>query len=182
KVRSGFQDDVITAVPFARAAEDIGAQAIAVHARFAKQGFTGTADWDVIRQVKAVVKHIPVIGNGDVCNAHDAIRMLETTGCDGIMIGRGALGKPWIFKHIEYEIRTGEPHPELTPQERAHICLRHAQLTLATTKFRPQVAVLELRGQLVKYIDHMANSKLIRTHLVHAETLEDIEAALAPLL
>lgn len=182
KVRSGFEDDVVTAVPFAKAAEDTGAQAIAVHARFAKQGFSGIANWDVIRQVKEVVKHIPVIGNGDVCNTEDAIRMLETTGCDGVMIGRGALGKPWIFHHIEHEIRTGEKLPELTPQERARVCLRHAQLTLETTKFRPQVAVLELRGQLVKYIDSMPNSKMIRTNLVHAESLADIEAALAPLL
>jgi tRNA-dihydrouridine synthase B len=182
KVRAGVKKGEITAVAFAKAAEDIGAQAIAVHARFAEQGFTGTADWDIIRQVKAAVSHIPVLGNGDVNTPADAKRMLETTGCDGVMIGRGALGNPWIFREIEHELRTGKTLPPPSIQERAQVCLRHARLTLETTKFKPQTALLELRGQLVKYVERIPESKPVRERIVRAESLDDIEAALAPLL
>lgn len=182
KVRSGFDDGVVTAVPFAKAAEAIGAQAIAVHARFAKQGFTGTADWDVIRQVREAVTSIPVLGNGDVMNADDARRMLEQTGCDGVMIGRGALGNPWIFKQIEHELRTGEKLPAPTPQERAATCLRHAQLTVETSKLTPRQTLFELRGQLIKYVFGMPNATGIREKLVQALSLEEIEDALSPVL
>lgn len=182
KVRSGFENGVVTAVPFARAAEECGAQMIAVHARFASQGFSGEPDWNVIGEVKSVVKHMPVIGNGDVYTAADARKMLETTGCDGVMIGRGALGNPWIFSQIEHEIRTGEPLPKPSHKERARICLRHAQLTLETTKFAPHVAIRELRGQLVKYIDGMPGAARIRERLVRVESLADIEAVLEPLM
>jgi nifR3 family TIM-barrel protein len=102
KVRSGFEDGVVTAIPFAKAAEEVGARAIAVHARFARQGFNGDADWDIIRQVKETVSSIPVIGNGDVMTPQDAKRMIDLTGCDGVMIGRGALGRPWIFRHVAH--------------------------------------------------------------------------------
>jgi tRNA-dihydrouridine synthase B len=182
KVRAGVKQGNITAVAFAKAAEEIGARAIAVHARFAEQGFTGTADWDIIRQVKEAVKHIPVLGNGDVNTPADAIRMLETTGCDGVMIGRGALGNPWLFREIEHEIRTGESLPKPTIQERAQMCLRHAQLTMQTTKMRPESAIRELRGQLIKYIAHMPDATTIREKLVRSESLDDIQNALAPVL
>ncbi len=182
KVRAGVKPGEITAVPFARAAEQIGAQAIAVHARFASQGFTGTADWDIIRQVKAAVTTIPVLGNGDVNTAADARRMLETTGCDGVMIGRGALGNPWLFRQIEHELRTGQSLPEPSIQERAATCLRHARLTLETTKFKEKTALLELRGQLAKYVERIPDAKSIREQIVRSETLADIEAALSPLL
>ncbi len=182
KVRSGFDDGIVTAIPFAKAAEEVGAKAIAVHARFAGQGFGGKPDWNVIRRVKETVKHIPVLGNGDVYTADDAIRMLETTGCDGIMIGRGALGNPWIFRQIEHRIRTGTDLPEVSVQERAAVCLRHAQLTLETTKQRPEVALLELRGQLVKYIERIPENQEARSRIVRASSLNDIETALQPLL
>src|SRR5262249_31901724 len=97
KVRSGWDSNQLTAVEFARAAEGVGVAAVAVHARTAQQGFTGNADWDIIRQVKQGVKRIPVIGNGDVLSAQDAARMIAQTGCDAVMIGRAALGNPWIF-------------------------------------------------------------------------------------
>lgn len=182
KVRAGFEYGIITAVNFAKAAQDVGAQMIAVHARYASQGFTGTADWDVIRQVKEAVTTLPVFGNGDVTNAADARRMLEETGCDGVMIGRAALGNPWIFKQIAHELRTGEALPEPTIRERAETCLRQAVLTLETTRMNPKKAILELRGQLLKYAAGMPDATTIRDGLVHAESLEDIERALAPLL
>ncbi|MCU0464645.1 MAG: tRNA dihydrouridine synthase DusB [Anaerolineae bacterium] len=182
KVRAGFDDGVVSAIPFARAAEQVGAQAIAVHARFAKQGFTGHADWEVIRQVKEVVTSIPVIGNGDVTSATDARRMFEQTGCDGVMIGRAALGNPWLFSQIEHELTTGQPAPQPTPYQRAEACLRQAVLTLETSKLKERQVLLELRGQLAKYADGMPDSHVIRSAIVRAESLAEIEAALSGVL
>lgn len=182
KVRTGWDREHPTAVEFAQVAEKIGVKAVAVHARFAEQGFTGEADWDIIRQVKEAVKTIPIIGNGDVMNAADARRMFETTGCDAVMIGRAALGNPWIFREIAHELRTGEALPPRTIGERAAAALRHAQLTLETTHMPARNAIRELRGQLIKYAHGMPEASRIRDGLVSAESLADIEAALAPVL
>ncbi len=179
KVRSGWEDGMVTAIPFAKAAEDVGARAIAVHARFAKQGFNGDADWDIIRQVKENVRTIPVIGNGDVTTPQAAARMLALTGCDGVMIGRGALGRPWIFRHIAHYLETGELLPEPTRAERARIALRHAQLTLTYSIADEKRTVLELRGQLSKYALDEVGSVHIRNQLVRAETMDDIERILS---
>jgi nifR3 family TIM-barrel protein len=182
KVRSGWSADNPTAVEFARVAEQVGVQAVTVHARYAEQGFTGTADWSMIAQVKAAVQAIPVIGNGDVETADDARRMFAETGCDAVMIGRAALGQPWIFRQILHELESGAPLPEPTVTERAALALRQAELTLATTQLKPIVAVRELRGQLIKYIRAMPDATSVREGIVQAETLEDIAAALGPLL
>ncbi|MEO1666171.1 MAG: tRNA dihydrouridine synthase DusB [Chloroflexota bacterium] len=181
KVRSGFEQGEKTAITFAKAAEQVGAAAIAVHARYASQGFGGTADWSVIREVKEAVSNLPVIGNGDVFNAVDAARMIAETGCDGVMIGRASLGAPWIFQYIEYELRTGIALPEPNCAERAAIALRHAHITLETTALPEHVAVRELRGQLSKYALDDPGSKHIRNQLVRVETLADVEAILIPL-
>jgi nifR3 family TIM-barrel protein len=182
KVRSGWDEHAITAIEFAQAAERAGVQAIAVHARTAAQGFTGDPDWDIIRQVKEAVTRIPVIGNGDVRTADDARRMLEQTGCDGVMIGRGALGRPWIFHHIAHALHMGEILPEPTPQEKAAMALRHAQLAVKTTRVHERHTVRELRGQLTKYALGVPGAARMRDQLVRAETLADIEATLAPYL
>lgn len=178
KVRSGFEDGVITAIPFARAAEAAGVQAVAVHARFAGQGHSGSADWDVIRDVKNIVSTMPVIGNGDVLSPQDAERMLAQTGCDGVMVGRGALGRPWIFKQIDHYLRTGELLPEPSRAERAAIALRHAELTLQYTGLREKSAVIELRGQISKYHLDEEGSVLIRNQIVRIETWQELEALL----
>ena len=178
KVRSGFEDGIVTAIPFAKAAEEVGAKAVAVHARFAKQGHSGDADWDVIRDVKQVTTHMPIIGNGDIHSGADALRMLEQTGCDAIMVGRGALGRPWIFKHIAHYLQTGEILPEPTRLERAQIALRHAQLTLETTYLPEDTAILELRGQISKYRLDDEGSVKIRNRIVRIDSYHELESIL----
>ena len=178
KVRSGFEDGVITAVPFAKAAYECGVKAIAVHARFAGQGHKGAADWDVIRQVKEAVPELPVIGNGDVKTPQDAKRMLEETGCDGAMVGRAALGQPWLFAHMEHYLKTGDLLPQPTRRERALLALEHARRTLATSWMPERKIVLELRGQLSKYQLNEPGTMHIRNRLVRVENFAEVETIL----
>lgn len=182
KIRSGFTADNLTAVPFAKAAEASGVKSIVVHARTAEQGFSGEANWDMIRQVKESVSNIPVIGNGDVKTADDAAQMLRETGCDGVMIGRAALGNPWIFHQIAHELRTGETLPPPTPQERAAIAFRHAQITMSTTLMPERQAVLELRGQLSQYHIGVRGAAQLRSKLVQVQSLAEIETLLLPII
>lgn len=182
KIRSGWDPQTLTAVEFARAAEQCGVQAIAVHARTASQGFSGLPDWDIIRQVKQAVTRIPIIGNGDVRTADDARQMFEQTGCDGVMIGRAALGRPWVFHQIAHALRTGEELPEPTPAERAEAALRHAEIAVATSQFDERQTVLELRGQLTKYHLGVPGAAHLRDRLVRAQSFADIAAILTPVI
>lgn len=179
KVRSGFEDGVVTAIPFAKAAESVGARAIAVHARFAGQGHTGCADWDVIRRVKEVVTDMPIMGNGDVCSGEDAASMFSQTGCDAVMIGRAALGQPWIFRHIDHYMQTGQTLPQPSRAERASLALRHAELTLEHSPMPEKQTLLELRGQISKYQLDRPGSVLLRNRIVRASSLEEIREILA---
>jgi nifR3 family TIM-barrel protein len=182
KIRSGWDEHTLTAVEFARAAEQCGVQAIAVHARTAAQGFSGLPDWDMIRQVKEAVSHIPIIGNGDVRTAGDARRMFEQTGCDGVMIGRAALGRPWIFRQIAHALRTGEALPDPQPAERAAAALRHTEIAVAQSRIGERQTVLELRGQLTKYHLGVPGAARLRDQLVHAESLADVANILVPVI
>jgi nifR3 family TIM-barrel protein len=182
KVRTGFEDGIVTAVPFAQAAEQCGVQAVAVHARFAGQGHGGDADWDVIQDVKQAVTNMPVLGNGDVHTGDDAARMLARTGCDGVMIGRAALGQPWLFRHIAHYFKTGEVLPRPSRAQRAAYALRHAELTLKHTYLPQHVAVREMRGQLSKYQLDDPGSVRLRNKMVRVETMQDVEAILKPLI
>ncbi len=181
KVRSGFEDGIVTAVPFAAAAESVGAQAVAVHARFAGQGHGGEADWEVIAAVKDAVRHMPIIGNGDVHSAVDARRMLDITRCDGVMIGRAALGRPWLFRHIAHYLETGVALPEPSRSERARIALRHAQQTLESTHLPEHVAVREMRGQISKYQLDAPGSRQVRNRLVRIVSYVELESILLDL-
>ena len=177
KVRSGWQQGELTAIRFARAAADLGAKAIAVHARFASQGFTGNADWSVIARVKdAVGDRIPVIGNGDVETPGDARRMLDETGCDGVMVGRAAMGDPWLLARIGAYLEDGVELPEPTVRDRIEVAREHARLQVAGQG--EAAACRELRGVLGHCFRGIPGAVRTRTALVSASTLAEIEGVL----
>ncbi len=178
KIRAGWEHENPTAVPFAKAAQDVGAQLITVHWRFATEGFKALEPrWETIGEVKAAVD-IPVIGNGDVHNAANAARLIDITGADGVMIGRAALGAPWIFRDIGHELRTGESHPAATYEERLATAVRHAQITMETTPRTEKDQLPMLSSQLMRYTKGMPYAARVRDALSGAKSLEEIEAGL----
>ena len=175
KIRKGFDDSCINAVEIAKIIEDAGAAAVAVHGRTREQFYSGKADWDIIRQVKEAVS-IPVIGNGDVVSGESAIAMMKQTGCDGVMIGRGAQGNPWIFSElIEYE-RTGKMPERPSLEEIKNMMLRHAQLQL---QYKGEyLGIREMRKHVAWYTTGLANSAKLRAEINAVETYEQLESLL----
>ncbi len=171
KFRKGFNDESVNAVEFAKMAESCGVAAVAVHGRTREQYYSGTADWDIIRRVKEAVK-IPVIGNGDVFTPEDAGRLLEQTGCDGIMVARGAKGNPWIFHRINHYLETGEALPGPSVQEIREMILRHSRM-LADYKGE-RVAMREMRSHMAWYTSGLAHSASIRREINGVETMEGL--------
>lgn len=174
KVRSGWDPSDETAPRFARAAADLGVKAVTVHARYASQGFTGTADWSVIARVKeAVGGRIPVIGNGDIETPQDARRMLDTTGCDAVMIGRAAMGNPWLLAQIGLYLETGVLAPGPTVQERLDVARRHARLQIAQQG--ENIGPKECRGLLGHYFKGYPGASHLRSNLTTVKSLAEIE-------
>ncbi|MCC2164176.1 tRNA dihydrouridine synthase DusB [Brotaphodocola catenula] len=172
KFRKGFDDEHVNAVEIAKIAESCGVSAVAVHGRTREQYYSGTADWDIIRQVKEAVS-IPVIGNGDIFTPQDAKRCLEETGCDGLMIGRGARGNPWIFKRTAHYLETGELLAEPTGAEIGEMILRHARMQV---KMKGEyIGMKEMRKHVAWYTAGLPHSASMRRASNELETLEQLE-------
>ena len=172
KIRMGFDKEYINAVEMAKIAEACGVAAIAVHARTREQYYSGRAHWEIIRAVKEAVS-IPVIGNGDVDSPAAAEQMLSETGCDGVMIGRGAQGNPWIFRELAQYLETGKMPERPTLAERQEMILRHGRM-LADYKGE-QAAMREMRGHMAWYTKGMPHSASLRNQINQVESLEDME-------
>lgn len=175
KIRRGFDDNHLNAVEIAKIAESAGAAAVAVHGRTREQYYSGKADWECIRAVKEAVK-IPVIGNGDITDAHAAKAMFEQTGCDGVMIGRGSQGNPWIFREVVQYLQTGEIPDRPTMAEVRKVVERHAALQL---EIKGEYAgVREMRKHLAWYTTGYPNSAKFRQMVNCMETMEDLVKSL----
>ena len=175
KIRSGWDKDHINAVEVAKICEEAGASAITIHPRTRSQGYDGTSDWSIIKQVKENV-NIPVIGNGDIKSVDDAIKMLSETKCDAIMIGRGALGNPYIFKEIIHYLSTNERLPKQSDADKIDMCLKHFKYLLELKN--EKVAVLEMRTHAAWYIKGLKNSTIIKNQIFKCNTKEELEKIL----
>ena len=175
KIRKGFDDTCINAVEIAKIIEDAGAAAVAVHGRTREQFYSGKADWDIIRQVKEAVS-IPVIGNGDVVSGESAIAMMQQTGCDGVMIGRGAQGNPWIFSELLEHEKTGMIPPRPTKEEMNQMILKHARLQL---QYKGEyLGIREMRKHVSWYTTGLPNSAKLRAKINAVESFQELEELL----
>lgn len=171
KIRKGFDDDHVNAVEMAHILQESGAAAVAVHGRTREQYYSGQADWDIIAQVKAAVK-IPVIGNGDVTDGESALRLLKKTGCDGVMIGRGAQGNPWVFREVTAALEGREIPPRPTRQELYDMIARHAQL--AAQYKGEYITVREVRKHLAWYTTGLPHAAALRRQINSIETMDGL--------
>lgn len=170
KIRSGWDKNSINAVDIAKVCEKAGASAVTVHPRTRSQGYQGHSDWSIIKKVKESVK-IPVIGNGDIVSAEDAKKMLDQTGCDAVMIGRGVLGNPFLIKQVLIYLKTGKLIPNQSPKEKIETCLKHFNYLL---QIKPEkIAVLEMRTHGAWYLKGLPNAVTIKKRLYEITTKED---------
>ena len=171
KIRKGWDCNNIVAIEFAQMAEKAGVSAITIHGRTRTEMYSGKVDLDIIKKVKESVK-IPVIGNGDIVDEESALKMFEYTGVDGIMIGRGTFGNPWIFKRIKHYLETGEKLPVVTYEEKLRVIKEQIQLELDN---KPEVtAIREMRKHIAWYTKNMPNSSEFRCEINKIEDKEQL--------
>ncbi len=170
KIRSGWDQEHINAVEIAKEIERAGAKAIAVHGRTRSQGYSGKVDLEIIKKVKQAVS-IPVIGNGDIKTAEDAKKMLEQTGCDAIMIGRGVLGNPWLIRECITYLETGIKLDPPTKEEKINMLLHHFELLLKTKG--EKLALLEIRSHAAWYLKGIPNTTELKNKIMKSKTKEE---------
>lgn len=175
KMRIGWDMDQITCVDLAKGLEAVGVKAIAVHGRTKKQMYEGHADWSYIKQVKEAVT-IPVMGNGDIKSGEDAKRMLDETGCDAVMIGRGVLGDPWLIKEVVHYLDTGKQLPPVSMEEKFMMARLHAK-RLCNLKGE-YVGMREMRGHAAWYVKGLPGSHKLKDALTKMETFDEMNQIL----
>lgn len=175
KIRSGWDENSINAVIVAKTIEEAGASAITIHARTRSQGYSGKADYNIIKQVKEAV-NIPVIGNGDIKTCFDAKRMLDETNCDLVMVGRGLLGNPWLIKEINEYLENGVVIDKPTDIEKIDMCLKHLSL-LEEFECEKQ-AVLEIRSHVGWYLKGIKNANEVKQNIFKTKNINEIKRML----
>lgn len=175
KIRSGWDEKSINAVEVAKIIEKAGASAIAVHARTRSQGYSGKANWDIIKQVKESV-NIPVIGNGDITSPWLAKDMIEKTGCDAVMIGRALLGNPWLIRDTVMYLYKGVLLEEVSPQEKIDMLKKHYKLLLENTNEKQ--AIMEIRAHAVSYVKGLPGSAIVKNKIFQSKSSEELFSVL----
>lgn len=175
KIRSGWDDKSINAVEVAKIIEEAGASAIAVHARTRAQGYSGKANWEIIKQVKESV-NIPVIGNGDVTSPLLAKEMLDKTGCDAVMIGRALLGNPWLIRDTVTYLDSGTLLEDVSPKEKIDMLKKHYKLLLENTNEKQ--AIMEIRAHAVWYVKGLPGSAIVKNRICQSRSSEELFSVL----